>query len=385
MECEAVKTKALAEEHVVFALAVSNVADDRVTHVLEVQADLVSPSRFRPRLKEPIPLEGAEQGEVRHGRDSLGPVIASECMFDAIEGRIFASTESEISLFDASRLELLAESRSDLRSSGDQQGSARPAVETMYRIDPFAHLIAETLQERRSFDSTSAMHGKPARLVDDEQIFVSVEDLDRIIPLLLGRSAGEVSSVDVFGEQVLERLFSLATFENTERASDRFNRCEAARLRFMAESPGGGPSLGKEYALHFSEPREAACGAGSLAPVAVGDDECDWPWILADELRGQSRSPFARVEEQEATIFAAEVGKVGATVASPVNVKLRVRKGSESERRGSSCLFPLATMHDDDDLGARLEARNELAHATRLVHTAASAADGVFWSVSHGW
>src|SRR5690606_31510932 len=119
-------------------------------------------------------------------RHALRSILAREGMFNASEGWIFASAEREVSLLDAPRLELLAEARRDLRSPCDEESSARSAVEAMHRIDPLAHLIAQALEQRRSLDAAAAMHRKTARLVDDEEIVVLVEDLDRIVPLLLG-------------------------------------------------------------------------------------------------------------------------------------------------------------------------------------------------------
>lgn len=78
MERQPVKSIVIAEDAIVFALAVPHIADDGVTGVFEVPTDLVDTPRERRRFVEPVAAVMPQQPELGDRGFTLVPLFGRE-------------------------------------------------------------------------------------------------------------------------------------------------------------------------------------------------------------------------------------------------------------------------------------------------------------------
>ena len=172
VEGQAVEPEALAEEAVVLALAVAYVADQGMTQVLEVAADLVEAAGQRTGLDESVAFAGCQPAELRDGRHPRPSRRPRHRMIDhPFLGRD-AAHQGEIALLHFASRELLLQPPRSGGIEGEQQGTAGGPVEAMHRIDPLPNAV----QDDDPLAGQSAVDGDPRRLVDGEQEAVAVED-----------------------------------------------------------------------------------------------------------------------------------------------------------------------------------------------------------------
>ncbi len=177
MQGEAMKVVLLAKEPIVLALPVAHIADDGMTGVLEVAADLMRATSPRKHFVQAIAAMAAQQAEIRACILALAVTrFASQRMIDVREPWIIAATERQIALGDEAALERALQIPRDLRIEGEEERAARLTVQTMNGVYRSPQLLAQGLESYGFVVTPTAMHQLAARLVYANEPIVLVQD-----------------------------------------------------------------------------------------------------------------------------------------------------------------------------------------------------------------
>ncbi len=191
VQCEAVQTELLSEEAIVFTLAVPHVADERVVDVLEMAADLMGPSGLRDGFDEAIAsrkigaIDHLQRPDVCHG---VYAGTAARCASDGVvNGQrrwCRASHECDVALVDppGGAEESMERTRRFTIECKQQHAAGRP-VKTVYGPDVLGKLIADATKYHVGRAVPSAVNRQSGRLVDRDQMLVSIEYLHDLVDL----------------------------------------------------------------------------------------------------------------------------------------------------------------------------------------------------------
>lgn len=189
----------ILKEAVMRALAVGGIADDRVSDVLEVAAQLMASACLGAERHQGVArggvaidrmgqLDRRQAGEASARwlrRRAITPGarigLGGKGMIDEAAGRWPAAHHRQIALVHPLRLELLTEMAGGVGVEGEQQHPGGTLVEAMHRLNPAAELIAQQLDREAGFmaiDGT-AVHQQPGGLVDGDQVLILIDDRER--------------------------------------------------------------------------------------------------------------------------------------------------------------------------------------------------------------
>ena len=170
-----------AEDPVVLALAVADVADQRTRQVLAVATDLMEPPGPRPGLDQGVAPEGLATAQLGDRVDPRSAVIVGDRVVDDHLGRRVAAGDRQVALVDGAGDEGVAGGPRGLGVEGEQDRARRAAVEPMDQPDVGADGVADLLEQRHVVVAArrpAAMDRDPGRLVDDHEAVVAPDDRD---------------------------------------------------------------------------------------------------------------------------------------------------------------------------------------------------------------
>ena len=179
VEREPMQPVLIAEDAVVLALPVANIADERAGQVLEVPPDLVQPTRPRPRLDERVPSERVEAADLGHGVDALLSGRARDRVIQDHVGRRVPSRDREVALLR--RAPRGGERGGRQLVEREQHAAGRAAIEPMHRIHVPVHGIADLLEEGVIVIGPAAVRRDAGGFVDDDAALVAPEDPHRCV------------------------------------------------------------------------------------------------------------------------------------------------------------------------------------------------------------
>jgi uncharacterized protein len=176
MQGQAVQAEAFAEEAVVLALAVAHVADQRMTQVFEVAADLVPAAGLRTDFDQPVTIQHGQAAKVGDRGCSRAAVLAGNGMIDRPLLRRDPPHQRQIALPYLGSCKPLLHLASGLIIESEQQDAAGRPVEAMDGVDAPADEIADELQGHDAVPCRAPVHRQARGLVDGQQGGVAIED-----------------------------------------------------------------------------------------------------------------------------------------------------------------------------------------------------------------
>jgi len=181
VEKKPAQTIAVAEDTVVFTLAVVHVADERAGNVLEVAAHLVQSAGARAGLDEAVAAEYFPTQILSLGADPRGVAIFTgrQGMVDESRAGRNAAHQGQIGLLYRVGGERLAQAGRDLGRESEQQDAAGGAVQAMHRKHVYAQLVSHTHHGHIAFARPSPMNGKARGFVHRDQRLVTKENWQR--------------------------------------------------------------------------------------------------------------------------------------------------------------------------------------------------------------
>lgn len=269
-----VQAVARAEQAVVLAPAVVHVADQRVSQMLQVPADLVEASGSRVRLHERIGdatrvgsvvdrhvLHHVKAAKARHGGDALraGGLVARERMIDDAFLRRAAAHEGEVPLRDRPLLELPLHPCGGLPVEREEEDPAGAAIEAVDRIHPPSAERTRQVDGHLVVVAPAAVREQAGRLRDREYVVVLVEERER------GLGHGVESILQRGSVPGNARLRT-----GTARQEDRRMVRSRIALAFLAVAlPLAACKSRGEKATPTPTPDRAVQAAGSASPAAA--------------------------------------------------------------------------------------------------------------------
>ena len=196
------------KQAVVSAFAVGGIADDRMGDVFEVPAQLVAASGFRFEFKQGVATRRIAINPVGKFNRRQAPVagdcvlrfaaaiwcaefvvvvLTGERMVDR-SGRLRnTANDSQIGLVDLLCFELRAQQATGIAVECKEQDTRSAAVQTMHRMHMLTDLVAQDLHGKACFVTIKhrAVNQQPGRLVDGDQVIVTVEDWQFLLHVFL--------------------------------------------------------------------------------------------------------------------------------------------------------------------------------------------------------
>jgi hypothetical protein len=165
-----------AEDPVVLALAVADVADQRTRQVLAVPTDLMEPPGARPGLDQGVAPEGLAAAQLGDRVDPRAAVVVGDRVVDHQLGRRVAAGDREVALVDGAGRERVAGGARGLGVEREQHRARRAAIEAVDQVHVRAELIAHPLEQRHvvvAAGGPAAVDRDPGGLVDDDEARVA--------------------------------------------------------------------------------------------------------------------------------------------------------------------------------------------------------------------
>ncbi len=178
VERQAMQRVVLAEQAIVLAFAVADVADDGTRNVLQVPADLVQAPAVGPRFDPGVTAELSEPDDVGDGGLRHVAVVGAERVIDDDGFGRRAAYQRDVALFDLVLFEALAKYARGVGRQAEQQDAAGSAIQPMHRIHPLPEQSRAPASSRRRHRQPSRDAQQAGRLVDGHDVGVAIENLD---------------------------------------------------------------------------------------------------------------------------------------------------------------------------------------------------------------
>ena len=181
MQGESVQPHSRAIASIFAAFAVAHIPGDRMVDPTKMPPDLVTATGLGPGLHEGHTNPVAHEARLKLGyRVDLGSALPLfHWAIDDAGGRRSTAYERQVAFVDASLLERDLEDPGSLGAEGEYEHAARAAIEPVNGVDPLPDGIAGEVEGERGSAVVAPMHGKPGRLVHDDNRIVPIQHSDR--------------------------------------------------------------------------------------------------------------------------------------------------------------------------------------------------------------
>ena len=146
--------------------------------MLEVAANLMQTSRAGLGLHPSVAAQLGEPPHFGKGRLSGVAALGHQGMIDHdVLGRV-SPHQGDVRFLDFAALETLAQSPRRVARKSEQKHTAGAPIEPMHWVNPLTQGVSYQRHRERIVIGPAAMYGQPGRLVDRDELGVSIEKID---------------------------------------------------------------------------------------------------------------------------------------------------------------------------------------------------------------